>query len=41
MAASTIVGILGFVFNWLVYKKMGREGWESIIPFYSPYVLCE
>lgn len=41
MAASTIVGILVLVFNWLVYKKMGREGWESLIPFYSQYVLCE
>ena len=24
-----------------MYKKMGRKGWESIIPFYNAYVLFE
>ena len=27
--------------SWMVFKKMGRQGWEGIIPFYSDYVLCE
>jgi len=26
---------------WVVFKKMGREGWEGIIPFYNLYTLCE
>ena len=24
-----------------LFKKMGKEGWEAIIPFYSSYTLCE
>ena len=27
--------------NWQTFKKMGREGWESIVPFYNTYVLFE
>lgn len=27
--------------DWQIYKKMGREGWEGIIPLYNSYVLCE
>ena len=27
--------------EWKVYQKMGRRGWEGIIPFYNWYVLCE
>lgn len=27
--------------SWMIFKKMGRQGWEGIIPFYSDYVLCE
>lgn len=38
---SIIFTILSLVANWMIYKKMGREGWEGIIPFYSFYVLCE
>ena len=26
---------------WMIYRKLGREGWEGIIPLYSSYVLCE
>ena len=26
---------------WRVFEKMGREGWEGIIPFYSTFVLFE
>lgn len=26
---------------WKTFQKMGRNGWEGIIPFYNLYVLCE
>lgn len=26
---------------WRVFQKMGRKGWEAIIPFYNVYVLCD
>ena len=26
---------------WFIYVKMGRQGWEGIVPFYNLYVLCE
>lgn len=29
------------VSQWFVYQKMGREGWEGIVPFYNSYVLFE
>ena len=25
---------------WFIFRKMGRHGWEGIIPFYNIYVLC-
>lgn len=34
-----IVCILVIVGNWKIYKKMGRQGWESIVPIYNEYVL--
>lgn len=34
----TLAEIVG---NWQTFKKMGREGWESIVPFYNTYVLFE
>lgn len=34
----TVVVIIGY---WQVFKKMGREGWASVVPFYSTYVLFE
>lgn len=27
--------------RWKLFQKAGYEGWESIIPFYSDYVLCD
>jgi hypothetical protein len=27
--------------RWRLYQKAGRSGWESIIPFYSSYVLYD
>ena len=32
--------ILVLITNWVIFKKMGREGWEGIVPLYSSYVLC-
>lgn len=26
---------------WRMFQKMGRQGWESIVPFYNTYVTCE
>ena len=40
MLLSLICTILSLVSSWIIFKKMGREGWEGIIPIYSFYVLC-
>lgn len=29
------------VSNWFLFKKLGRQGWEGIIPLYNDYVLLE
>ena len=39
--ASFAVSALILVANWFLYLKMGREGWEGIVPFYNAYVLFE
>lgn len=36
-----ILQIVALVANWFVFKKMGREGWEGIIPIYNLYVLFQ
>lgn len=33
--------IIILVAQWFVYIKMGREGWEGVLPFYNAYVLFE
>ena len=38
---SILCTIVSLVASWMIYKKMGREGWEGIIPIYSTYVLCQ
>ena len=38
---STIVTIITAVALWMVFRKMGRQGWEGIIPFYNTYVIFE
>ena len=35
------VSIFTIVCTWKVYKKAGKQGWESIIPIYSNIVLLE
>ncbi len=38
-----IIALLVFtiIVKWKVFKKAGREGWESIIPVYNNWVLFE
>jgi len=33
--------VLMIVSMWKVYQKAGREGWESIVPFYNTWVMAE
>lgn len=40
MLVSLICTILSLVSSWMIFKKMGKEGWEGIIPIYNFYVLC-
>lgn len=35
------VSIINIIALWKVYKKAGKGGWESIIPFYNTWVLVE
>lgn len=35
------IGIIQIVASWKIFKKAGRNGWESIIPYYNNYVLYE
>lgn len=36
-----IVTILTLAASWRIFQKMGRRGWECIVPFYNTYVLFE
>lgn len=40
MISLVLYGIV-LVAQWFVYQKMGREGWEGILPLYNMYVLFE
>jgi len=33
--------ILALVASWRIFQKMGRQGWEGIIPLYNMYVLFQ
>jgi len=33
--------IIEIIASWKMFKKAGKNGWESIVPFYSSYVLTE
>lgn len=35
MILELIIGILTLVAEWMIFKKMGRQGWEGIVPFYN------
>ena len=36
-----VISILSLAASWRIFQKMGRKGWEGIIPIYSSYVLME
>ena len=36
-----VLGVIQIVASWKVYKKAGRPGWASIIPFYNLYILFD
>jgi len=36
-----IVTILTLAANWRIFQKMGRKGWEGIIPVYNSFILFE
>lgn len=38
---STIILLIDYAALWVIFRKIGREGWEGIIPFYNIYVLFE
>lgn len=38
MILSLIIGILTLVAEWMIFKRMGRQGWEGIVPIYNTYV---
>lgn len=35
---ALIIGIIQLIADWNLYKKCGRKGWESIIPFYGTWI---
>lgn len=37
---SIAASVLMLVSMWKVFKKLGKPGWASIVPFYNVYVLC-
>lgn len=41
MILSIITTAISLIASWMIYKKMGRQGWEGIVPFYNSYILCE
>ena len=36
-----ILSVLTLVASWRIFQKMGRQGWEGIIPIYSSYILFQ
>ena len=38
---SLLLGVAGIVACWLLFKKAGKPGWASIVPFYNVYTLFE
>lgn len=30
-----LTSCFSFVYNWIIYKKAGRKGWEALIPIYN------
>lgn len=40
MILEILATILILIADWQLFKKMGREGWEGIIPLYNNYVFA-
>ena len=36
-----VLTVLTIVGQWKYFEKMGRQGWEGIVPIYNAYVLFE
>lgn len=41
MIISIIATAISLFASWIIFKKMGRQGWEGVVPVYNTYVLCE
>lgn len=41
LAIAVLFGIFMIVVLWKIYKKAGKAGWTSLVPFYNQYVLSE
>ena len=39
--APLAISLVTFASEWMIYKKMGMEGWESLVPVYNFYSLCQ
>ena len=39
--AELLITLFVLAGAWRVFQKMGRQGWEGIVPFYNLYVLCQ
>lgn len=39
--ASLAISVLLIVAMWMIFKKAGKPGWASIVPFYNIYVMYE
>lgn len=38
---NTLIVVASLISSWIIFEKMGRQGWEGIIPFYNFYVMCD
>ena len=36
-----VITVLTLAASWRIFQKMGRKGWEGIIPIYNTYVLFD
>ena len=41
LAVGALFWLVGIVGRWKVFEKAGKEGWKSLIPFYSGYCLYD
>lgn len=41
MISLFLLSILNLLANWRLFQKIGRQGWESLVPFYNLYILFE